>query len=128
MKLIFRLRIVHSLQRAIAPLLTAASIAALGFSSSAFAHHGFGLFDRSKNAEITGIIKSIDFVNPHSYLYLEADQPGGGTIAMRCEMRWGTPFRTSSTARSSACSKANASAEPWLLITMPFSPRRLAPL
>ncbi len=95
MKLIFRLRIVHSLQRAIAPLLTAASIAALGFSASTFAHHGFGLFDRSKNAEITGTIKSIDFVNPHSYLYLEADQPGGGTIAMRCEMRAATLMRRS---------------------------------
>lgn len=95
MKLIFRLRIVHSLQRAIASLLTAASIAALGFSASAFAHHGFGLFDRSKNAEITGTIKSIDFVNPHSYLYLEADQPGGGTIAMRCEMRAATLMRRS---------------------------------
>ncbi len=52
-----------------------------------FAHHGFGLFDRSQDAIFTGTIKSIDFVNPHSYLYLDADTADGGTIAMRCEMR-----------------------------------------
>jgi len=88
-------RTAHSLQRAIAPLLTLAGVAALGFSASTFAHHGFGLFDRSKDAVITGTIKSIDFVNPHSYLYLDADQPGGGTIAMRCEMRAATLMRRS---------------------------------
>ncbi len=59
------------------------------------AHHGFGLFDRTKDAVITGTIKSIDFVNPHSYLYLDADVEGGGTIAMRCEMRAATLMRRS---------------------------------
>lgn len=68
---------------------------ALGFSSAALAHHGFGLFDRTKDAVITGTIKSIDFVNPHSYLYLDADLEGGGTIAMRCEMRAATLMRRS---------------------------------
>src|SRR5258708_6183972 len=47
---------------------------------------------------------------------------------MRAAIRWGTLLRTSSTARSSAWPKANTSAEPWLLMTMPRSPSRLAPL
>ncbi len=86
----------HSLLRSsLVPALTLACAAALGFSTSALAHHGFGLFDRSKDAVITGTIKSIDFVNPHSYLYLDADQDGGGTIAMRCEMRAATLMRRS---------------------------------
>ncbi len=63
--------------------------------TASVAHHGFGLFDRSKDAVITGTIKSIDFVNPHSYLYLEADTEDGGTIAMRCEMRAATLMRRS---------------------------------
>lgn len=67
----------------------------LGFSATTFAHHGFGLFDRSQDAVFTGTIKSIDFVNPHSYLYLEADTAEGGTIAMRCEMRAATLMRRS---------------------------------
>ena len=49
------------------------------------AHHGFGLFDRTKDAVITGTIKSIDFVNPHSYLYLDADVEGD--LRLRQEAR-----------------------------------------
>src|SRR5436190_17841563 len=44
--------------------------------------------------------------------------------AIRC----GTLFRTSSSALSSACAKARTSAEPWLLMTMPFNPTSVAPL
>src|SRR5688572_9481130 len=64
-------------------------------TGTALAHHGFGQFDRTQDAVITGTIKSIDFVNPHSYLYLDADTDGGGTIAMRCEMRAGILLRRS---------------------------------
>lgn len=74
--------------------LALATTAAL-VASGAQAHHGFGLFDRTRDAVITGTIKSIDFVNPHSYLYLDADVEGGGTIAMRCEMRAATLMRRS---------------------------------
>ncbi|MES2625392.1 MAG: DUF6152 family protein [Pseudomonadota bacterium] len=80
------------LVRLIALTITAAT---LGYTSSALAHHGFGLFDRSQDAVFTGTIKSIDFVNPHSYLYFDADTEGGGTIAMRCEMRAATLMRRS---------------------------------
>lgn len=59
----------------------------LALSAGVAAHHGFGQFDRTQDAVITGTIKSIDFVNPHSYLYLDANVEGGGTVAMRCEMR-----------------------------------------
>jgi hypothetical protein len=71
------------------------TLAALGFAGSVSAHHGFGLFDRAKPATITGNIKSIDFVNPHSYLYLEADTADGGRIDMRCEMRAAVLLRRS---------------------------------
>src|SRR5262249_5000879 len=50
------------------------------------------------------------------------------TPAMRCVIRCTTSLRASSTARCSAWRKAYASAEPWLLITTPFNPSRLAPL
>ena len=60
-----------------------------------FAHHGFGRFDRTKPVEIKGVIKSIDFVNPHSYLNLDVIGPDGKAIAMRCEMRAATLLRRS---------------------------------
>jgi uncharacterized protein DUF6152 len=68
---------------------------ALAASTSALAHHGFGLFDRTKPVEITGVIKGIDFVNPHSYLHLDVVGPDGKLIAMRCEMRAATLLRRS---------------------------------
>ena len=69
--------------------------AALGVSTAALAHHGLGRFDRTKPVEITGVIQSIDFVNPHSYLNLDVTGADGKTIAMRCEMRAATLLRRS---------------------------------
>ncbi|HEY3515879.1 MAG TPA: DUF6152 family protein, partial [Gammaproteobacteria bacterium] len=74
-----------------ARLMTAACLLiALAAPPAAFAHHGFGRFDRTKPVEIKGVIKSIDFVNPHSYLNLDVVGPDGKLIAMRCEMRAAT--------------------------------------
>lgn len=73
----------------------AATLLALAASTSALAHHGFGLFDRTKPVEIKGVIKGIDFVNPHSYLHLDVVDPDGKLIAMRCEMRAATLLRRS---------------------------------
>ena len=73
----------------------ALAIAALGFSASALAHHGFGRFDRANDSTLTGTITGIDFVNPHSYLYFDQLTDTGETIAMRCEMRAATLMRRS---------------------------------
>jgi hypothetical protein len=67
----------------------------IGTSTAAFGHHGFGRFDRTKPVEIKGVIKNIDFVNPHSYLNLEVRGADGNPIAMRCEMRAATLLRRS---------------------------------
>jgi hypothetical protein len=68
---------------------------ALGISTTALAHHGFGRFDRSKEMQFTGVITDIDFVNPHSYLHFDAVNADGETVAMRCEMRAATLLRRS---------------------------------
>jgi uncharacterized protein DUF6152 len=72
----------------------AAAAVALG-APAAFAHHGLGRFDRSKEVEFTGTITGIDFVNPHSYLHFDSVGADGKTIAMRCEMRAATLLRRS---------------------------------
>jgi hypothetical protein len=74
-----------------AALAVAAMLAAL----PAPAHHGLGRFDRTKPVEIEGTIRSIDFVNPHSYLNLDVIGADGNVIAMRCEMRAATLLRRS---------------------------------
>jgi hypothetical protein len=69
--------------------------AALTVSATAQAHHGLGRFDRTKEVELTGVITSIDFVNPHSYLHFDVTGADGKTLAMRCEMRAATLLRRS---------------------------------
>jgi hypothetical protein len=82
-------------RRAAPRLAATVVVAALGASTAALAHHGFGRFDRSIEVEITGTITGIDFVNPHSYLHLDTAGADGKTIAMRCEMRAATLLRRS---------------------------------
>jgi hypothetical protein len=79
--------------RALLRWLSAAAL--LAVSTSAAAHHGFGRFDRQKPVEIKGVIKSFDFVNPHSYLNLDVVGADGTLIAMRCETRAATLLRRS---------------------------------
>jgi hypothetical protein len=62
---------------------------------AAFAHHGFGTFVMDEDVEITGTVTGIDFVNPHSWLYLDVAQADGEIYAMRCEMRSATTLRRS---------------------------------
>jgi hypothetical protein len=61
----------------------------------AFAHHGFGTFVMDEDVEIAGTVTGLDFVNPHSWLYLDVTQDDGEVIAMRCEMRSATTLRRS---------------------------------
>jgi hypothetical protein len=77
-----------------ARLIAATAISAV-LMSSAGAHHGFGRFNRDQEVEFNGIITGIDFVNPHSYLHLNAVTAEGETLAMRCEMRAATLMRRS---------------------------------
>lgn len=47
------------------------------FVDRAFAHHSFaGEFDGSIAVTMTGIVTSVEMVNPHSFIYLEVDTNG----------------------------------------------------
>jgi hypothetical protein len=72
-----------------------AAAAAVIAASGASAHHGFGNFDRSREVSLEGTVTSIDFVNPHAYVYFEATNADGTTTAKRCEMRAATVLRRS---------------------------------
>jgi hypothetical protein len=61
----------------------------------AYAHHGFGTFDMTKEIEITGTVTDLAFVNPHSWLYLDVTAADGKRTPMRCEMRSATTLRRS---------------------------------
>ena len=71
------------------------AIGALALAAPAWAHHGFGRFDPTKDVTIEGTLTGIDFVNPHAYLYFEATAADGKVTPMRCEMRAATVLRRS---------------------------------
>lgn len=57
-------------------------------SRVADAHHGSaGQFDETKTIKIAGVITKMEYVNPHSYVYMSVKNNSGGTDAWRCEMR-----------------------------------------
>jgi hypothetical protein len=45
------------------------------------AHHSFsGIFDGDKPIEVTGVITKVDWVNPHSYVHLQATDKNGQKV------------------------------------------------
>ena len=61
----------------------------------AYAHHGVANFDLNKDLELTGVVTNIEFVNPHSWLYLSVPDTNGSVTAWRCEMRGATVLKRS---------------------------------
>jgi hypothetical protein len=51
----------------------------------AFAHHSVtGIFDVTKTIEVTGRISKLEWINPHSYLFVDV-QEGGQTVTYAFE-------------------------------------------
>lgn len=60
------------------------------------AHHGSsGQFDQSVDMEVSGVVKKIRFVNPHSYVYFDVTNDDGSVDEWRCEMRAATLLKRS---------------------------------
>ena len=64
-------------------------------AGTASAHHGFGNFDTSKEVTLKGTLTGLDFVNPHSYVYLAVVGDDGAKQPYRCEMRAATVLKRS---------------------------------
>jgi hypothetical protein len=65
----------------------------------AAAHHGIGTFDTRQEITLTGVVTGVDFVNPHSWLYLDVKGADGQSASWRCEMRSATTLRRSGWSR-----------------------------
>jgi len=65
-------------------LAASASVALLG---SAEAHHSFATqYDAAKSTQITGVVTKFDFRSPHSFIYMNVANDGGGVTPYKVEL------------------------------------------
>lgn len=58
------------------------------------AHHGFAAhFDTGRYITLEAVVSSFEFVNPHSYLYIETTTDSGETASRWCELNAQTQLR-----------------------------------
>lgn len=76
-----------------ASLLVAGCLGGLGLPAAA--HHGIANFDLNSDLALDGTVSRVEFLNPHSWLYLSVEDAAGDRIEWRCEMRGATVLRRS---------------------------------
>jgi hypothetical protein len=63
-------------------------LAALVMAPGVFAHHSLsGQFDVARSFEITGKVSRVDWVNPHTYIYVDVGQKDGSVLTYKLECR-----------------------------------------
>ena len=61
---------------------------AIGLSQQAVAHHGWvAHYDREQYVTIRGVVKDVQFVNPHAYVYIDTVNENGEPEVRWCEMQ-----------------------------------------
>lgn len=61
-------------------------LAGLFLAASAQAHHSFAMFDRASLVTLEGTVTEFEFVNPHSWLYLQTTDAQGLVAEWTIEM------------------------------------------
>lgn len=59
----------------------------LAMATPAMAHHSFSMFDRDKTLTLNGIVKQLEWTNPHAWLDLVVTDDSGKTIEYPLEMQ-----------------------------------------
>ena len=55
-------------------------------AASAFAHHSVsGVFDANQRVELSGVISKIDWINPHTFVYLDVTNDDGSVTSWQLE-------------------------------------------
>lgn len=78
------------------PLVLGAALFAVAAAGPALAHHSFAMFDMRKNVTFRGVVKEVQWTNPHVWVELTVNEPGGpksysfegGAIAVLKRQGW----------------------------------------
>jgi hypothetical protein len=63
-----------------------AGLAVLLLAAPVFAHHSVsGQFDTTRTFEITGVVSRVDWVNPHTQVYVDVKQANGSMLTYKFE-------------------------------------------
>src|SRR5436190_8300946 len=62
------------------------AVLAAALASPAVAHHSFAMFDNTRSITLHGKVTAYQWTNPHAYLEVDADEPGGGARHYTLEM------------------------------------------
>lgn len=63
------------------------ALLALVFAAPCFAHHGVAPhYDASKSVHLEGVVSKFEFINPHSFVYIDVVDSAGKTETWSCEM------------------------------------------
>jgi hypothetical protein len=67
---------------------------AVAMCAPVWAHHSLAAeFDESKKVNLTGVFTSVDWRNPHAWLYLDVKDEAGKVVKWQCEL--GSPNQMS---------------------------------
>lgn len=66
-----------------------------GLALPALAHHSFGQFEMTIDRKWSGTMTKMNFINPHSYMEIDAVGEDGKKVQLRCEMRAATLLKRS---------------------------------
>ena len=66
--------------------LTLSIVVAMLGAPLALAHHSLsGQFDTTKSFQITGVVSRVDWINPHTQVFVDVKQANGTTITYKLE-------------------------------------------
>lgn len=65
---------------------SAMAVLALLLTPMTQAHHSLsGQFDIAKSFEVSGVVSKVDWVNPHTYIYVDVKQANGSQLTYKLE-------------------------------------------
>ncbi len=73
------------IHRPLAPAVVAA-VGLLAAAPAGWAHHSTAEFDYGKTIDVEGVVKEVQWTNPHSYLQILSKGPDGATIQWGVEI------------------------------------------